>query len=57
MNLEICTTYKDVPYGPALINYKNPKNESGSFKGIGVFNDGKLHMTPFTFIDGDRIKY
>jgi hypothetical protein len=54
--LEICTTYKGVPYGPALINYKDPDLKSCSFRGIGVFNEGKLHMTTFTLIDGDTAK-
>ena len=49
VNLEMCTTYKGIPYGPALIDYKDPKFQHLSFKGIGVFNDGKLHNTPFTY--------
>ncbi len=48
----MCTTYQNVPYGPALINYKNRADESLSFKGIGFFKKGQLHMTPFTFIHG-----
>lgn len=57
VNLEMCTTYKGIPYGPALINYKDPISQTRSFKGVGIFNDGKLHNTPFTFINGDGTKY
>ena len=53
--LEICTTYKGVSYGPALIKYKDPKDKSISFKGVGNFNKGKLHMTPFTCINEDGL--
>jgi hypothetical protein len=55
--LEMCTTYNGVPYGPALINYKDRDDEYFSFRGIGFFNEGKLHMTPFTCIDGDGVKW
>jgi hypothetical protein len=55
-NLEFCTTYKGIPYGPAFIKYKDSKENSLSFKGIGMFNEGKLHMTPFIYIDGDGYK-
>jgi hypothetical protein len=55
--LEMCTTYKGVPYGPALINYKDPDSYSRSFRGIGIFNGGKLHMTPFMCIGGDTVKW
>jgi hypothetical protein len=48
--LEICTTFKGVPYGPALISYKDPNSKVNSFKGVGFFNQGKLHMTPLTII-------
>ena len=54
--LEMCTTYKGVPYGPALINYKDPDNKTPSFRGIGIFNEGKLHMTSFMCIDGSDVK-
>ncbi len=46
-----------VPYGPALIKYDDPNKESLSFKGLGVFDNGKLHFTTFTFIRGDGFKY
>ena len=52
MNLKLCTLYKGVPYGPAYIEFTHPDNESRSFDGVGVFSEGRLHMGPFTFIDG-----
>lgn len=54
--LEICTTYKNVPYGPALITYKDPEEKDLSFKGVGNFNEGKLHLTPFTCIKDSKFK-
>ncbi len=53
----MCTVYKGVPYGPALIKYDNPDYESYSFKGLGVFDQGKLHLTPFSCIRGDGVRY
>jgi hypothetical protein len=53
--LEVCTTYKGVPYGPALIHYKDPADNYYSFKGIGIFKQGILHMTPLTLISGDGV--
>ncbi len=44
VTLEMCTLYKGVPYGLALIKHSD-------FKGIGVFNDGKLTGGPFTCVD------
>ena len=55
--LELCTVYKGVPYGQALITYKDPNREHLSFKGLGIFNEGKLHKTPCTFIDSDRYRF
>ena len=57
VTLEICTLYKGVPYGLSLISYTNPNDEESSFKGIGVFNQGKLNSAPFTCIDGDGWSY
>ena len=45
VTLEMCTLYKGVPYGLALIKHSD-------FKGIGVFNDGKLTGAPFTCVYG-----
>ncbi len=52
MILELSTTYKGVPFGPALIQYKDPNESNNSFSGVGIFNEGKLHMTPFACIKG-----
>ena len=49
----MCTVYKGVPYGPALIKYDHPDHEFLSFKGLGVFDQGKLHLTPFSYIAGN----
>ena len=56
VNLDFCTTYNGIPYGPALIDYKDPISQSRSFKGVGVFNDGKLHNSTFNYKDGDGLK-
>lgn len=48
----MCTFYKGVLFGLTLINYKDPFSKTLSFKGIGVFNNGVLHDTPFLFING-----
>ena len=47
VTLEICTLYKGVPYGLALIKHS-------TFKGIGIFNDGKLTGAPFTCVNRNR---
>jgi hypothetical protein len=52
VNLEICTLFKGEPYGLAIIQYEDPQDKSLSFKGIGVFNNGKLHNAPFICYDG-----
>jgi hypothetical protein len=52
VTLQMCTFYKGVPFGLTLIHYKDRKDKRLSFKGIGVFNNGKLHGTPFLFING-----
>lgn len=51
----MCTLYKGVPHGLALIHFKHPVNESLSFKGVGMFIDGKLHNSPFTCLYGNGI--
>ncbi len=48
----MCTVYKGVPYGPALIKYDHPDEINLSFRGLGVFDQGKLHLTPFSCILG-----
>ncbi len=44
-----------MPYGPAhlLYTYNDPSKKWRSFEGVGMFCEGKLHMGPFTAIDGD----
>ena len=35
VKLEICTLYKGVPCGIAIIRYQNPGNRNDSFRGLG----------------------
>ena len=51
VTLEICTVYKGIPYGPAIIKYNDP-NDNLSFKGVGFFNQGKLNNSSFSCIGG-----
>jgi hypothetical protein len=53
VTLEICTLYKGLPHGIAIITYTHPKYESNSFRGVGVFVHGKLHNAPFTWLEGN----
>ena len=53
MILEICTTYQGIPFGPAFIVYHDPNKLQRSFNGVGIFNEGKLHMSPFVCVDGN----
>ena len=55
VNLDICTLYKGVPYGLAILSYTDNNDPGKSFKGVGVFRDGKLHGTPFTFVNGNCV--
>lgn len=50
----MCTLFKGEPYGLALIKYDDPKDDYLSFKGIGMFNNGKLHNAPFICLDGEK---
>jgi hypothetical protein len=50
VTLELCTVYKEMPYGLAIIDYKQngdtlfSKDKSEmSFKGVGIFKEGILH--------------
>ena len=52
MTLELCTVYKGVPYGLAIIKYSHPDNIGLSFRGIGVLNQGKLSNSSFNCIMG-----
>ena len=44
---------KGLPHGPAAFEYKDPSWPHNSFTGVGVFNHGQLHNTPFTCLKGD----
>jgi hypothetical protein len=52
----MCTLYKGLPHGIALIAYTDPKYKHLSFRGVGVFVHGQLNNAPFTWVDehGDR---
>ena len=56
MTLKMCTVYKGVPNGIAQISFKHPTDVGQSFEGLGVFTDGRLHMGPFTCLEGDGFK-
>ena len=49
----MCTLFKGVPSGLALIQYTDPDDKFLSFKGVGIFNDGILTNAPFTCINGN----
>jgi hypothetical protein len=55
VTLELCTVYKGIPYGLAIIKYADPDNDSSSFKGVGVFNQGKLTKLSFSCNGGDGL--
>ena len=55
VTLKLCTLYKGVPYGPAYIEYTHPDNKALSFDGVGVFNEGRLHLGPFSAITGNSV--
>ncbi len=40
VTLEICTLYKGVPHGPAIIVYNDEKSSWNSFRGVGTFKNG-----------------
>jgi hypothetical protein len=50
--LKICTLYNGIPHGPSYIEYKHSNNDSCTFTGVGIFNDGQLHEGPFACITG-----
>ena len=57
MKLEICTLYNGLPHGIAIISKEKQQN---AFRGVGVFNHGKLHNAPFTCVDkedGSRFSF
>jgi hypothetical protein len=49
----MCTLYQGKLYGPAHLHYKDKHDKMLSFKGIGHFTDGSLHLGPFTCVDGE----
>ncbi len=55
--LEICTLYKGVPHGIAIISYNEGVEKYDSFRGVGVFNEGQLHNKSFTFMTGINCRY
>ena len=53
VTLEMCTLYKGVPHGMALISHTDPQDADVtkarlSFRGLGIFRHGVLHNTPFS---------
>jgi hypothetical protein len=57
VTLKLCNLLKGVPYGPAYIEYTHPYKKHLSFNGVGVFTEGRLHLGPFTAIDGEEKGY
>jgi hypothetical protein len=57
VTLEICTLYKGLPHGIAIITYTDPDDSDESFQGVGVFVHGQLHNAPFTCLPGDGVGY
>jgi hypothetical protein len=57
VTVEMCTLYKGLPHGIALIAYKDPKDKTLSFRGVGVFVHGQLSNAPFTWVDGWGYRY
>jgi hypothetical protein len=53
----MCTLYKGLPHGIALIAYTDPKKKLYSFRGVGFFVHGQLNNAPFTWVDGDDDGY
>jgi hypothetical protein len=53
----MCTLYKGVPFGLAVIQYTHPNDEIKSFRGVGFFNDRQLHDGPFMCISGLGLGY
>jgi hypothetical protein len=56
VTVEMCTLYKGLPHGIALIAYTDPKDKGLSFRGVGVFVHGQLNNAPFTWVDGDGFR-
>jgi hypothetical protein len=52
VTLEICTLYQGVPHGISIIKYTDSEGKWQSFHGLGIFNRGVLHNSPFIRING-----
>jgi hypothetical protein len=57
VTVEMCTLYKGLPHGIALIAYTDPKEKAYSFRGVGVFVHGQLNNAPFTWVNGEGYGY
>jgi hypothetical protein len=53
----MCTLYKGLPHGIALIAYTDPQSKFYSFRGVGVFVHGQLNNSPFTWVTGDGKRF
>jgi hypothetical protein len=53
VTVEMCTFYKGLPHGIALIAYTDPEEKWLSFRGVGVFVHGQLNNAPFTWVNGN----
>jgi hypothetical protein len=52
MTLELCTTFKGKPFGPAVISFTHDSIRLLSFRGVGTFNEeGVLSNGPFFCIE------
>ena len=53
VTLSICTLWKGVPHGLAAIEHTSSDGDDLSFRGVGVFNHGKLHNANFSCVSGE----
>jgi hypothetical protein len=52
VNLSMCTLWRGVPHGLAIIEFIHPESDVYSFRGAGVFDSGELHNSSFTCVSG-----
>jgi hypothetical protein len=57
VTIEMCTFYKGLPHGIALIAYTDPNSERNSFRGVGDFVHGQLNNAPFTWVDENGYRF
>ena len=57
VTFEMCTLFKGVPNGPAIFHYDDHNDKPYSFRGVGIFNEGKLTNTSFTCVNGEGFGY